>query len=217
MDKNKIQAVLGGGVGAVIVILVVTENLQLYPETFNWSWLQNVYANNFYPILATAVLYYPVIFGYLRDQRLHLCSSYPKLSCSHFFTVLSPRRLCHRIKYYLEDKESFDLGGAKTKCLINWIFWWEAGLALFSIVGAYYTVPPVLNDYLQGKSFVEVVCSTSKHILNTPRAGFWTSLFCVSCASVNPKGYHRRGEHVWCASESVQEESKHTIPNCKTD
>ena len=187
MDKNKIQGLLGAAFGITVVGLVVTENLQLYPKTFTWAWIQNVYTSNFYLILAAAVLYYPVIFGYLSNQHFLLFESdWEKISVS-CRCLLSLCRVSNRVKYYLEDKEAFDLGGAKSKGLINWIFWWEAGLALFSIIGAYYTVPGVLNDYLQGNGFTEVVCSSSYHILESPRAGYWISLFCVSCISI-PNG-----------------------------
>ena len=120
------------------------------------------------------------------DFRVHRVS----LTCTFIFThsklnafVLARPSHCldGRIKYYLKDKDAFDLGGAKTKRLINWIFWWEAGLAVFSILGAYYVVPPVVfTPVMEGKGWIEVMCGPSSQVLDDRRAGFWICLFCVS-------------------------------------
>jgi len=83
------------------------------------------------------------------------------------------------IKYAMKDKEPFDLGGASSKRLINWIFWWETGLATFSIVGAYYVVPNTLKPLLDGKGWVQAVCGRGD-ALDDPTSGYWTFLFCIS-------------------------------------
>ena len=79
----------------------------------------------------------------------------------------------------MKDKEPFDLGGASSKSLINWIFWWETGLATFSIVGAYYVVPNTLKPLFDGKGWVQAVCGRG-NALDDPISGYWTCLFCVS-------------------------------------
>jgi len=40
------------------------------------------------------------------------------------------------IKYLMRNRKAFDLGGAKSRAMVNWIFWWEASLAAFSFVAA---------------------------------------------------------------------------------
>ena len=84
-----------------------------------------------------------------------------------------------RIKHYLKDKEPFDLGGASTKCAVNWIFWWETALAVFSIIGAYYVVPSALQPFLNGKGWVQAVCGRGD-ALDHPISGYWVFLFAVS-------------------------------------
>eukprot|EP00658_Telonema_sp_P-2_P064318 TRINITY_DN5325_c0_g1_i1.p1 TRINITY_DN5325_c0_g1~~TRINITY_DN5325_c0_g1_i1.p1 ORF type:complete len:113 (-),score=31.46 TRINITY_DN5325_c0_g1_i1:70-408(-) len=33
----------------------------------------------------------------------------------------------------LEKRDAFDLGGSGSKAVVNWIFWWELALAVFSL------------------------------------------------------------------------------------
>ena len=81
----------------------------------------------------------------------------------------------------MKDREAFDLGGAKTKGLINWIFWWETGLAIFSILGAYYVLPSViLTPIMEGRDWNATVCGESSPNLDEARPGFWIFIFCVS-------------------------------------
>jgi len=85
------------------------------------------------------------------------------------------------IQFYMKDKEAFDLGGAKTKGLINWIFWWETGLAIFSILGAYYVLPSViLTPIMEGRDWNATVCGESSPNLDEARPGFWIFIFCAS-------------------------------------
>lgn len=67
----------------------------------------------------------------------------------------------------MSSREPYDLGGGKSKA-INYIFWWEVGLALFSLVGAYHVVPLALEPIYKGESFVEAICMGGVH--NDPRS-----------------------------------------------
>merc|ERR1719174_3316161 len=83
------------------------------------------------------------------------------------------------IQHYLKDAEPFDLGGASTKCAVNWIFWWETALAVFSIIGAYYVLPSALQPFLDGKSWVQAICGRAD-ALDDPSSGYWAFIFAVS-------------------------------------
>jgi elongation of very long chain fatty acids protein 6 len=129
-------------------------------EDFNWERdAIGFYERFHYVFLSCAVLYYPTIFG---------------------------------IRHYLQDKEPFDFGGAPvtirdaggkpikdarnkiqrqpSKALFNYIFWWELGLAIFSILGAYNVVPLAYKSYVENDSFVEAVC---KQGLESSDARYW--------------------------------------------
>ena len=84
-----------------------------------------------------------------------------------------------RIQHLMKDAEPFDLGGASTKCAVNWIFWWETGLALFSIIGTYHVMPSALRPFLDGKGWVQAVCGRGDG-LDDPISGYWVFLFMVS-------------------------------------
>mmetsp|Transcript_3335 Transcript_3335/g.7823 ORF Transcript_3335/g.7823 Transcript_3335/m.7823 type:complete len:283 (-) Transcript_3335:71-919(-) len=81
------------------------------------------------------------------------------------------------IQYYLKDRKGFDLGGAKSVASINWIFWWEVALAVFSIWSALHVVPMMLAPLLEGRSWEEAICEHRTH--QDPRA-FYMFLFTVS-------------------------------------
>lgn len=82
------------------------------------------------------------------------------------------------IQYLMKNKEAFDLGGAKSKAPLNYIFWWEIGLALFSIVGCYHVLPMALEPILfQGKSLTETICMDGVH---GDSRNIWTLFFMVS-------------------------------------
>jgi elongation of very long chain fatty acids protein 6 len=82
------------------------------------------------------------------------------------------------LKAYFKDRKAIDLGGGGSKASINYIFWWEVGLALFSIVGAYHVVPLMLEPMMVGgQSFTETVCGPGVH--DDPRS-FWSFLFMLS-------------------------------------
>ena len=81
------------------------------------------------------------------------------------------------IKALMKHREPFDLGGGGSKAPVNYIFWWEVGLAVFSLVGAYHIVPVTLEPLLSGKSYSEAICMPGVH--DDPRS-FWTFLFMVS-------------------------------------
>ena len=85
----------------------------------------------------------------------------------------------------MEDKGHFDLGGPNSKRLINWLFWWYAGWTIFSIVGAYYLVPSVVQLIAEGKGWVETICGRN-HILDDPITGYWVFLFAVSHSRADP-------------------------------
>ena len=82
------------------------------------------------------------------------------------------------IQYLMKNKEAFDLGGAKSKAPLNYIFWWEIGLAMFSIVGCYHVLPMALEPILfQGKSLTETICMDGVH---GDSRNIWTLFFMVS-------------------------------------
>mmetsp|Transcript_8318 Transcript_8318/g.13206 ORF Transcript_8318/g.13206 Transcript_8318/m.13206 type:complete len:227 (-) Transcript_8318:366-1046(-) len=82
------------------------------------------------------------------------------------------------IKYLMRNRKAFDLGGAKSRAMVNWIFWWEASLAAFSFVAATQVVPLALEPlYEQGLSWSESICKLRTH--DDPRA-FWMFLFNLS-------------------------------------
>ena len=72
-----------------------------------------------------------------------------------------------------------DLGGAsKSQAPINYIFWWEFSLAVFSIIGAYHVLPLALEPILAGKTFAATICQSGLDVANDTRA-FWMFLFMV--------------------------------------
>lgn len=81
------------------------------------------------------------------------------------------------LKAYFSSRQPLDLGGGGSRAPINYIFWWEAGLALFSIAGAYHVLPLMFEPMLAGKSFAETVCVPTMH--DDPRA-YWCFLFMLS-------------------------------------
>ena len=54
------------------------------------------------------------------------------------------------IQHVMKGREPFDLGGFGSKATLNYIFWWELGLVLFSIVGALHVVPLAIAPILVG-------------------------------------------------------------------
>jgi elongation of very long chain fatty acids protein 6 len=136
-------------------------------STFNWENDAIGFYNRFHAVfVAAAILYYPTIFG---------------------------------IRYWLTDKKAFDLGGAPaavkdesgktvkdkdgktvrapSKAMFNYIFWWELGLALFSIAGAYNVVPMALESLSSTSTFEEAVC---KPKMENDRRAWWIFAFNVS-------------------------------------
>ena len=76
--------------------------------------------------------------------------------------------------FFAKNREALNLDRHSA---INWIFWWEAALALFSIVGALHVVPMALEPILAGQSFAATICQPGVH--DDPRS-FWTFLFMLS-------------------------------------
>ena len=113
------------------------------------------------------------------------CTSRPEIAALSQPSRSHPLRIVHkpfsvtgRMQHYLKDKEPFDLGGASTKCAVNWIFWWETALAVFSIIGAYYVVPNASQPFLE-KGWVQAICGPGD-ALDDPTSGFWGFIFAVS-------------------------------------
>ena len=48
MNKNKLQYCLGAVFGVILVILIMTGSLQLYPSTWKWKMGQDWYRRNFF-------------------------------------------------------------------------------------------------------------------------------------------------------------------------
>lgn len=84
------------------------------------------------------------------------------------------------LQFWLRDRKPFDLGGSGTKATFNYIFWWEAALALFSILGALITVPVAFERLWDGRiSWVELICNPAALDRSDPRS-FWGLLFVIS-------------------------------------
>ena len=140
----------------------------LCPNTFDFQRdAVGFYKRYHYVFLCAAVLYYPVIFG---------------------------------LRHVLRDSTAFDLGGAPAAVLdvdgkpkkdaegrtvrrpsqatFNYIFWWETGLALFSILGAYHVVPLAFDVWQSEPFFVDAVCR--RGLESTDVRYWWIFLFNVS-------------------------------------
>jgi len=81
------------------------------------------------------------------------------------------------IRYIMKDREAFDLGGAKTKCMINWIFWWEVALAIFSILGMIHVVPLALSNMNAHSDVSASICDNDVH---SQPASVWLFYFMIS-------------------------------------
>jgi elongation of very long chain fatty acids protein 6 len=82
------------------------------------------------------------------------------------------------IRYAMKDRAAFDLGGAKSQATLNYIWWWEVALAVFSAIGCYHVLPMALEPMLfGGKSFTDTVCGDGVH--DDPRS-VWMFFFMVS-------------------------------------
>lgn len=76
------------------------------------------------------------------------------------------------LKSWMGKREAFDLGGKGSNSPINYIFWWDAWQGLFSIVGAMYMIPLVLEPVLAGSSWTEAICRPAANdntMTNDPR------------------------------------------------
>lgn len=71
---------------------------------------------------------------------------------------------------YMSTRERFQLRRLLTV--------WNAGLAIFSIIGTLRTLPEMIH-VLQNFGFQQSVCSPS-YVENSKVAGYWTWLFCLS-------------------------------------
>jgi elongation of very long chain fatty acids protein 6 len=82
------------------------------------------------------------------------------------------------LRALMHSRDPIDLGGPKSKALLNWIFWWELGLAVFSIVGACHAVPLALATLLKhGNDFEAAICGKGAH--DEP-SSLWIFFFMVS-------------------------------------
>ena len=111
--------------------------------------------------------------------RYYNCTS-PLISKSMQIILLTTR-----IQHVMKNREAFDLGGASSKLPINLIFWWETGLAIFSIVGAYYVVPGSVQSFFN-EGWVQGVCRPGA-LLNDRTGGYWVFVFTVSWDVGNPR------------------------------
>lgn len=85
------------------------------------------------------------------------------------------------LRHYMRDRKALDLGGGRTKCRVNWIFWWEASLAIFSIAGAWHVMPSVLVALSGHSSPTEAICSMKYGAQLGKGAGaYWGFLFNLS-------------------------------------
>lgn len=81
------------------------------------------------------------------------------------------------LQRYLRDRPALDLGGADTKCRLNWICLWELGLGVFSVVGAYNVVPLAVKSLSSTASLTEAICGPFER--DDP-ASYWIFLFNLS-------------------------------------
>jgi len=57
------------------------------------------------------------------------------------------------VRYLMRNRKAYDLGGAKSRARVNWIFLWEASLAIFSFVAATQVVSYYYYDYYSRNAF----------------------------------------------------------------
>lgn len=71
------------------------------------------------------------------------------------------------------------MGGSGSKAALNYVFWWEAGLAAFSILGTFICIPVVFEPLWAGRTWVELICTPTAVNRADPRS-FWGLLFVIS-------------------------------------
>ena len=104
----------------------------------------------------------------------------------HHWIIPKPTRLSFNgFLRQVKDKKGnkvLDDNGKPTKqhskASLNYIFWWELSLAIFSILGAFNVVPLALASYRGSDSFVEALCTQG--LEDTDTRYFWIFLFNAS-------------------------------------
>ena len=82
------------------------------------------------------------------------------------------------IRAYLKDQLPLDLGGAKSTARCNFIFWWEAALAIFSILGAYHVVPLISRSLAEAEDVTGAICTYKSY--QGDAGNWWMYLFNLS-------------------------------------
>jgi len=95
------------------------------------------------------------------------------------FIVTSYYPVVFGLRAYMKNNEAIDLGGSKTKRSINFLFWWEISLAIFSMIGAYNVVPHVIHTFSRSNSLTDAICRISDDHYHGYHA-FWIFLFNIS-------------------------------------
>jgi len=80
------------------------------------------------------------------------------------------------LQRWMKDRPAFELGGAKSTAIINWIFWWELSLSIFSVLGSCCVVPMVFAS-IQSHGFLGSMCGID--MANLPQS-WWGFAFSVS-------------------------------------
>lgn len=82
------------------------------------------------------------------------------------------------LQAFMRNRSPVPLGGGGSDGgSINWVLYWELGLAIFSILGAYHVLPMALEPLIQGQGLVATICGPGVH--DDPR-NVWTFFFMVS-------------------------------------
>jgi hypothetical protein len=124
--------------------------------------------DDFYPkiMLFSSIVQYEA--AYMPEESFKFFSSHWEIP---IISVVLYLLMCYYGPKYMENRKPFAL----TMDLAAW----NAFLALFSIVGAYITVPAMINR-LWTESYYSTVCSSSVKTWASGQVGFWVMLFCAS-------------------------------------
>ena len=113
-------------------------------------------------------------FNWEQDARGFYVEHFAVISCiamAYYPTIFT-------IRYLLKDSTPFDLGGSKSQARCNFIFWWEAALAIFSILGAYHVVPLVHRSWQESDGLTDAICTWKSY--DGDAGNWWMYLFNLS-------------------------------------
>lgn len=117
----------------------------------------------------------PLIFKITADQNDFIPDAYVNYFGSNWWIPLMSVSLYASFCYYgpnlMKDRKPFEL---------DWqLVSWNLFLAVFSTVGAFITVPELMNT-LYSRPFIATVCDNCYRTWGAGTVGFWVMLFCAS-------------------------------------